>query len=130
MHFLLSTLLRDYSLCWDSWKRYMTPTLDAALLCIVHCDGVTTLINSMNHTKIFVGRVAQMLLNGLWITINNRVLFTKFSIQYFNSNSHSSTIDLSVVNKMRKEKIWLQIAGGERWMGQFSTCIQELNWNI
>ena len=30
--FLVSALLRDYSLCWDSWKPYMTPTLDAALL--------------------------------------------------------------------------------------------------
>ena len=30
--YLVSALLRDYSLCWDRWKRYMTPTLDAALL--------------------------------------------------------------------------------------------------
>ena len=29
---LVSALLRDYSLCWDRWKLYMIPTLDAALL--------------------------------------------------------------------------------------------------
>ena len=32
MHFFVSAFLRDYSLCWDRWKQYMTPTLDAALL--------------------------------------------------------------------------------------------------
>ena len=30
--FFVSALLWDYSLCWDRWKWYMTPTLDAALL--------------------------------------------------------------------------------------------------
>ena len=30
--FFVSALLRDYSLCWDHWKQYMTPTLDTALL--------------------------------------------------------------------------------------------------
>ena len=32
MFFLSIPLLRDCSLRWDRWKRYMTPTLDAALL--------------------------------------------------------------------------------------------------
>ena len=36
--FLVSALLWDYSLCWDRWKQYMTPTLDTALLCIVHLN--------------------------------------------------------------------------------------------
>ena len=33
--FFVFALLRDYSLCWDRWKRYMTLTLDAALLIVV-----------------------------------------------------------------------------------------------
>ena len=32
-YFLLSALLRNSFLCWDSWNVDMTPTLDAALLC-------------------------------------------------------------------------------------------------
>ena len=30
--FFVSALLWDYALCWDHWKQYMTPTLDAVLL--------------------------------------------------------------------------------------------------
>ena len=54
--FLVSALLLDYSLCLDSWKRYMTPTFDAALLCIVHRDRVTNIkrklfqnLNPLHH---------------------------------------------------------------------------------
>ena len=43
LFFFLSALLRDYSLCWDHWNGTMTPTLDAALPCIVHRNGVTTI---------------------------------------------------------------------------------------
>ena len=40
--FFLSALLRDCSLCWAVGTVHMTPTLDAALLYVVQCDGVTT----------------------------------------------------------------------------------------
>ena len=43
--YLVSALLRDYSLFWDRWKRYMTPTLDAALL-ICSRAGAVLLLNN------------------------------------------------------------------------------------
>ena len=47
--FFLSALLRDCSLCWDSWNSTMTPTLDAALLCMVHREPVLIILLSCTH---------------------------------------------------------------------------------